>query len=112
VQIAHNVNIGQNALIVAQAGIAGSVIIGNNVTLGGQVGLVGHITIGDNAVVTSKSGVAKSVPPNTMFGGYPARPFMANQRANASLLSLPKLFSTVRELKKKVEELEAKLKDK
>jgi UDP-3-O-[3-hydroxymyristoyl] glucosamine N-acyltransferase len=112
VQIAHNVVIGENSLIVAQAGIAGSVIVGNNVTLGGQVGLVGHITIGDNAIVTGKSGVAKSVPPGAMFGGYPARPFMENQRANASLHNLPKLFDLVKELKKRIEELEAKLKDK
>jgi UDP-3-O-[3-hydroxymyristoyl] glucosamine N-acyltransferase len=112
VQIAHNVSIGENALIVAQVGVAGSVIIGNNVTLGGQAGLVGHITIGDNAVVTGQSGVAKSVPADTMVSGYPARPFMTTQRVNASLQNLPKLFSLVKELKKKIEELEAKLKDK
>jgi UDP-3-O-[3-hydroxymyristoyl] glucosamine N-acyltransferase len=112
VQIAHNVNIGENALIVAQAGVAGSVTIGKNVTIGGQVGLVGHITIGDNAIVTGKSGVAKDVPPNAVFAGYPARPYMTNQRANASLQRLPELFSTVRELKKKIQALEEKLKDK
>ena len=109
VQIAHNVIIGENSLIVAQAGIAGSVIIGNNVTLGGQVGLVGHITIGDNAVVTGQSGVAKSVPPNTIFAGYPARPYMTNQRVNASLQNLPKLFGVIKELKKRIEDLEARL---
>jgi UDP-3-O-[3-hydroxymyristoyl] glucosamine N-acyltransferase len=112
VQIAHNVIIGQNSLIVAQVGIAGSAIIGNNVTLGGQAGLVGHIMIGDNAIVTGQSGVAKSVPPDTMVSGYPARPFMTTQRVNASLQNLPKLFNQVKELKKKVQELEARLKDK
>jgi UDP-3-O-[3-hydroxymyristoyl] glucosamine N-acyltransferase len=109
VQIAHNVVIGENALIVAQVGVAGSVIIGNNVTLAGQAGLVGHITIGDNAVVTGQSGVAKSVPANTVVSGYPARPFMTTQRVNASLQNLPKLFDLVKELKKKIEELEARL---
>jgi len=112
VQIGHNVIIGENALVVAQAGIAGSATLGNNVTLGGQAGLSGHITIGDNAIVTAQSGVAKSIGPGEMFSGYPARPFMANQRANASLQRLPKLFTVVRELKKRIEELEAKLKDK
>ncbi len=112
VQIAHNVIIGENALIVAQVGISGSTIVGNNVILGGQVGLVGHIKIGDNAMVTGKSGVAKDVPPSTVFAGYPARPYMTNQRANASLQKLPELFSTIRELKKKVQELEEKLKNK
>ena len=112
VQIGHNVIIGQNALIVAQVGISGSTILGNNVTLAGQVGLAGHITIGDNAIVTACSGVAKSVPPDTMVSGAPARPYMINQRINASLQNLPKLFTMVRELKKRIEELEARLKDK
>ncbi len=109
VQIAHNVVIGENSLIVAQVGISGSTIIGNNVTLAGQAGLVGHITVGDNAIVTAQSGVAKSVPADTMVSGYPARPFMTNQRVNASLQKLPELFDLIKELKKKVEELEARL---
>ena len=109
VQIAHNVVIGENALIVAQVGIAGSTIIGNNVTLAGQAGLVGHITIGDNVIVTGQSGVAKSVPADTMVSGYPARPFMTTQRVNASMQNLPKLFELVKQLKKKVEELEVRL---
>lgn len=112
VQIGHNVVIGENSLIVAQVGISGSTIIGNSVTLGGQAGLVGHINIGDNAIVTAQSGVAKSVPADTMVSGYPARPFMTTQRVNASLQNLPKLFDLVKELKKRIEELEAKLKDK
>jgi len=112
VQIAHNVIIGENSLIVAQVGIAGSAVVGNNVTLGGQAGLVGHITIGDNAIVTGQSGVAKSVPADTMVSGYPARPFMTTQRVNASLQNLPKLFDLVKELKKKIEALEERLKDK
>lgn len=109
VQIAHNVVIGENSLIVAQVGISGSTILGNNVTLAGQVGLVGHITVGNNAIVTAQSGVAKSVPADTMFSGTPARPFMTSQRANASMQNLPKLFEIVKDLKKRIEELEAKL---
>jgi len=112
VQIGHNVLLGKNVLIVAQAGVAGSAIVGDNVILGGQCGLVGHISLGNNSIVTAQSGVAKSVPENTMVSGYPARPFMTTQRVNASLQNLPKLFNTVRELKKKIQELEEKLKDK
>ena len=112
VQIGHNVIIGENSLIVAQVGIAGSTILGNNVTLAGQVGLTGHITIGDNVIVTACSAVAKSVPADTVVSGAPARPYMTNQRINASLQNLPKLAMLVRELKKKIEELEARLKDK
>ena len=112
VQIALNVIIGENSLIVAQVGISGSTIIGDNVTLAGQAGLVGHITVGNNAIVTAQSGVSKSVPADTMVSGYPARPFMTTQRVNASLQHLPKLFNLVKELKKKIEELEAKLENK
>ena len=110
VQIGHNVVIGENSLIVAQVGIAGSAIIGKNVTLGGQVGIAGHINIGDNAIVTAQSGVAKSVPADTMVSGYPARPYMTTQRANASLQNLPKLSDLIKELKKRIEILEAKIK--
>lgn len=112
VQIAHNVIIGENSLIVAQVGISGSTIIGDNVTLAGQAGLVGHITVGNNAIVAAQSGVSKNVAADTMVSGYPARPYMTTQRANASLQNLPKLFDQVRELKKKIESLEAKLKKK
>lgn len=112
VQIGHKVVIGENCLIVAQVGIAGSTVIGNNVTLGGQAGISGHISVGDNAIVTAQSGVAKAVPANTMVSGYPARPFMTTQRANASVQNLPKLFDLVKELKRKIQELEAKLEKK
>ncbi|MFH0918502.1 MAG: UDP-3-O-(3-hydroxymyristoyl)glucosamine N-acyltransferase [Candidatus Omnitrophota bacterium] len=110
VQIGHNVVIGQNALIVAQVGISGSTALGNNVTIGGQAGLVGHINIGDNAIVTACSGVTKSVPADMMVSGAPARPSMTTQRINACIQNLPKLMNLVKELKKRIEELEAKLK--
>ncbi len=112
VQIAHNVVIGKNCLIVAQAGISGSTVIGDNVILAGQSGLVGHIKVGDGAIVTAQSGVSKSVPAKTMVSGYPARPFMTQQRINACVQKLPEMFSLVKELKKKIEELQGKLKNK
>jgi UDP-3-O-[3-hydroxymyristoyl] glucosamine N-acyltransferase len=109
VQIAHNVVTGQNCLIVAQVGISGSTILGNNVILAGQVGLVGHIKIGDNVIVTAQSGVNKSIPDNTIASGSPAKPAASTQKVIACTLNLPKLFDSVRELKKKVEELEKKI---
>jgi len=112
VQIAHNVAIGENSIIVAQVGISGSTTIGKNVTLAGQVGVVGHISIGDNAIVMAQSGVSKSIPPNTMAWGYPAKPQDVAKRVNACVQNLPRLYNTVAELKKKIEELEFKLKDK
>lgn len=110
VQIAHNVVIGENSIIVAQVGISGSTVVGNSVTLAGQAGIVGHITIGDRAVVMAKSGVTKSVAADTMVWGIPAKPENIAKRVNACIQSLPKLFETVARLKKKIEELEARLK--
>lgn len=112
VQIAHNVVIGENSIIVAQAGISGSTVIGKGVTIAGQAGLVGHITIGDGAILAAQAGVTKSVPANTMVSGYPARQHDVALRVNACVQSLPKLYDTVAELKKKIQELEEKLKNK
>ena len=109
VQIAHNVSIGENCIIVAQAGISGSTTLGKNVVLAGQSGLVGHINIGDGAVVMAQAGVSKSVPAGMMVWGYPAKPQDKAKRVNACVQSLPKLYDTVSELKRKIEELEAKL---
>lgn len=109
VQIAHNVVIGDNSIVVAQVGISGSTTIGKNVILAGQVGLVGHISIGDNAVVMAQSGVSKSIPPGTMVWGYPAKPANIAKRVNACVQNLPRLYKTITELKKKVEELEKQI---
>jgi UDP-3-O-[3-hydroxymyristoyl] glucosamine N-acyltransferase len=112
VHIAHNVSIGKNCLIVAQVGISGSTTLGNNVILAGQVGLVGHITIGDNAVVMAQSGVSKSVPAGAYVWGYPAKPQDTAKKVNACVQNLPRLYETIAELKKKIEELESKSKNK
>jgi UDP-3-O-[3-hydroxymyristoyl] glucosamine N-acyltransferase len=112
VQIAHNVIIGEDSLIVAQVGISGSTVIGKGVTLAGQAGVVGHITIGDGAIVGGKAGVTKSVPPNTFVSGFPARKHETVMKANACMHNLPRLYDEVASLKKKIEELENKLKEK
>jgi UDP-3-O-[3-hydroxymyristoyl] glucosamine N-acyltransferase len=110
VQIAHNVIIGENCIIVAQAGISGSTVLGKNVTLAGQAGLVGHINIGDGAICAAQSGVTKSVPPNTMVSGYPAKPHEVAKRVNACVQSLPELYKKIKELEDKVKELQERLK--
>jgi len=112
VQIAHNVVIGNNSIVVAQVGISGSTTVGSNVVLAGQVGLVGHINIGDNVIVMAQSGVSKSIPSGTVAWGYPAKPVSHAKRVNACVQNLPRLYETVTELKKKIEELEARLKEK
>ncbi|MBN1794983.1 MAG: UDP-3-O-(3-hydroxymyristoyl)glucosamine N-acyltransferase [Candidatus Omnitrophica bacterium] len=106
VQIAHNVIIGENSIIVAQSGISGSTVVGKGVTLAGQAGIVGHITIGDNVVIAAQAGVTKPVPANTCVSGYPAKPHAQAKRINACVQSLPKLYKTVKELEEKIAELE------
>lgn len=108
VQIAHNVQIGPNCIIVAQVGISGSTSIGEGVVLAGQVGIVGHIEIGAGAQVGAKSGVSKSVKPGEKLFGYPALPVGQAKRIEASLRNLPDLTRTVRELRRRIEELEGK----
>ncbi|MDC1054619.1 UDP-3-O-(3-hydroxymyristoyl)glucosamine N-acyltransferase, partial [Alphaproteobacteria bacterium] len=72
VQIAHNVFIGEAAIIAAQTGIAGSTIIGENVVIGGQAGISGHLIIGKNVQIAAKSGVTKNIKDNSIIAGFPA----------------------------------------
>ncbi|MCM8811473.1 MAG: UDP-3-O-(3-hydroxymyristoyl)glucosamine N-acyltransferase [Candidatus Omnitrophica bacterium] len=106
VQIAHNVIVGPNSILVSQSGISGSTVLGSNVVLAGQAGLVGHITIGDNVMVGGQSGVTKSVPPNTHVWGIPAKPLAKAKRINAVVQRLPELHKTVEMLEQRIEELE------
>ncbi len=108
VQIAHNVVIGENSIIVAQVGISGSTTIGNGVTIAGQAGVAGHLSIGDNAVVSARGGVTKDVPADSRVSGFPAQPHEKEMRTKAALQKLPELTKTIRELEKRVAELEEK----
>jgi UDP-3-O-[3-hydroxymyristoyl] glucosamine N-acyltransferase len=72
IQVAHNVEIGENTVIAAQSGISGSTRIGKNCMIGGQVGFVGHLTIGDNAKIGARSGVEGTVKPDAVIFGAPA----------------------------------------
>jgi len=112
VQIAHNVIIGENCTIVAQAGISGSTVLGKGVILAGQAGLVGHITVGDGAIAAAQAGVTKSIPARTMVSGYPARPHDVAKRVNACVQNLPQLYKHIKELEQKIEKLENMLKEK
>ncbi len=102
VQIAHNVQIGENCMVVAQVGISGSVKLGKNVILAGQAGIIGHIEIGDGAMVGAQAGVSKSIPPGTSVTGTNARQIMESKRIEASLTRLPELLKRVNELEKKL----------
>lgn len=108
VQIAHNVIIGKNCIIVAQVGIAGSTVLGDNVTLAGQVGVAGHLKIGNNVIVAAQSGVSKSIPDNSAVFGSPAKPFDQAKRLNACVGRLPVLYKRIEALEEKIKELEIK----
>ncbi len=110
VQIAHNVVMGKHCIIISQVGISGSAVIGNGVMLAGQVGVHGHLTIGDGVRAAARSGITKSVPPHITVAGYPAQPFMIEQRLAAALRRVPSYIKTILDLQKRVEELEKKLK--
>jgi UDP-3-O-[3-hydroxymyristoyl] glucosamine N-acyltransferase len=106
VQIAHNVIIGEHSIIAAQAGIAGSTRIGKNVTLAGQVGVVNHVQIGDGAMIGPQSGIPKSVPAGAILsGGIAAAPHHEWLKVMTLLPQLPKLWSTVRSLEKRVAQI-------
>ena len=102
VQIAHNVVIGENSLVVSQAGISGSTELGKNVVIAGQAGLVGHITLGDGVIVGAGAGVTKSVPAGQTVLGGPARPIEEQKKIFALIARLPELFKELSELKKKL----------
>ena len=109
VQIAHNVEIGEDCIIVSQVGISGSTKLGNRVTLAGQVGLIGHIEIGDDVVIAAQSGVAKDIPAGSFYFGSPAVDAARQKRILASIASLPESVKTIRRLEKRIAELEARL---
>lgn len=110
IQVAHNVVIGENTVIAAQAGISGSTKIGAGCMIGGQVGFTGHIDIADRTKVGAQSGVHRSVQtPGTTIFGYPAMPHREAMKTHGAISRLPDLVATVQELTKKVRELEEQL---
>lgn len=109
IQIAHNVEIGENTVIAAQAGIAGSTRIGKNCLIGGQVGIVGHITIADGTKIQAQSGVSRAVKKSGVaLHGTPAFAYNDFMRSHVVFRQLPDLSRTVNDLKKQIEELQEK----
>jgi len=111
IQIAHNVEIGENTVIAAQSGISGSTTLGNHVIIAGQVGVVGHITIDDNITVGAQSGVSKSIHhTGKTFRGSPAHEIHEELKQEAAIRRLPDLIETMRALEKKISTIQSKLK--
>ena len=107
VQISHNVIIGKCCLIVSQAGISGSTKLGNGVVLAGQVGIKDHMTIGDGAQIGAQAGVMNDIGPNKKFVGTPAIEVKEFFRQVLLKHKLPEMSKQLKQLIKKVEEIEA-----
>jgi UDP-3-O-[3-hydroxymyristoyl] glucosamine N-acyltransferase len=106
IQIAHNVEIGNNTVIAAQAGVSGSTKIGNNAMIGGQVGIVGHLQIADGTKINAQSGVSKSIKQkNTAVTGSPAYDYTSSLRSQALTRNLPQMEKRLAELEKFVQQL-------
>lgn len=102
VQVGHGSSVGENSLLCAQVGLAGSTKVGRNVILTGQVGVAGHCTIGDSVVATAQTGIPSDVEPGMMVSGYPA---MDNKR----WLKCSVLFSKLPEINKSIQKIQQKL---
>jgi UDP-3-O-[3-hydroxymyristoyl] glucosamine N-acyltransferase len=101
VLVGHACEVGEDAILCGQVGLAGSTRVGNRCILAGQVGSAGHLDIGDGATVTSQSGVPSDIPPGALYSGYPAMENKLWLKAMAALKNLPKMQKTVRRLAKK-----------
>lgn len=102
VQIAHNVVVGDDTLLVAQVGISGSTTIGKHVILAGQAGTSGHLEIGNGAIVGPQAGLAKSVSPGETVSGAPAIPHRLWLRVQPIITRLPELMKRLKALEKKI----------
>jgi UDP-3-O-[3-hydroxymyristoyl] glucosamine N-acyltransferase len=106
VQIAHNVEVGNNSVIAAQAGVSGSTKLGKNVMIGGQAGIVGHIVLADGVKINAQSGVSKAIKtPGAAVTGSPAYDYTSALRAQAVSRNLPDLEKRIKQLEQLVQKL-------
>lgn len=111
VQIAHNVEVGENTVIAAQTGISGSTKLGKHCIVAGQVGIAGHLQIADGTIFGAQSGVPNSVKiPNQTLQGYPAISLMNFHKSAIVHKNLPELQKLIYSMQKRIEELEEKIK--
>jgi UDP-3-O-[3-hydroxymyristoyl] glucosamine N-acyltransferase len=100
IQIAHNVEIGENTAIAAQSGVAGSTKIGKNCLIGGQVGIVGHVTIGNNVRIQAQSGIGRNVKDNEVLQGSPALNYGDYNKSYVHFKNLPKIIDRFNAIEK------------
>lgn len=112
IQVGHNVEIGENTVVSAQSGFAGSSKIGAWCMIGGQSGVSGHLKIGDKVNMGAKTGVLSNVDDGTNLMGYPAFGYRDFLRSSILFRKLPQMQNTISELQKQIEELKSRLQDK
>ncbi|MFO7723708.1 MAG: UDP-3-O-(3-hydroxymyristoyl)glucosamine N-acyltransferase [Bacteroidales bacterium] len=105
IQIGHNVEVGENTVIVSQAGIAGSTKVGRNCQIGGQVGLAGHLKIGDNVKIGAQSGVSNNLKEGETVLGSPALDVTKQIKAMIVYKSLPEMSRRIAELEREIKRL-------
>lgn len=108
VQIAHNVVVGEDTVMAAQCGIAGTTKIGAHCMFGGQVGLSGHITIGDGTMLAAQSGVTNDIKAGSVFMGAPAFDVAKYRKCYVLFRKLPELYGQIHDLEKEIQTLKAK----
>jgi UDP-3-O-[3-hydroxymyristoyl] glucosamine N-acyltransferase len=109
VQVAHNVEVGENTILAGQTGLAGSVKIGKSAVLAGQVGVADHVNIGDGVIIAAQSGVNKDIPPGSFVAGSPPLDIRDWRKVCVLLPQLHDFIKEVKRLRARVEELEKKL---
>lgn len=105
IQIAHNVQVGENTAMASQVGISGSTKVGKNCMLGGQVGLGGHITIGDNTNIGAQSGIISNIEGGVNIMGAPAIPVKSFFRSSAVFVKLPEMYRQINQLQRELDKL-------
>ena len=102
IQIAHNVEVGDDSIIIAQSGVAGSTKVGRNVIIAAQAGIVGHLTIGDEAIIAAQAGVTHDVGEKEIVLGSPAYEIRDYKRSYAVFKKLPELYRQINQLERKL----------
>ncbi len=109
VQVAHNVQVGDDTLLVAQVGIAGSTVIGKHCTFGGQSAVAGHIKVGDNVTLAGRGGISNNAEGNQTLAGVPAIPHRDWLKATMTIAHLPEMRRELNRLKKQVDKLKSNM---
>jgi len=108
IQIAHNVTIGEDSVIAAQAGIAGSTTIGHHVRIAGQAGIAGHIALGNHVTIVGQAGIGQSVPDGEILSGTPGIPHRLWLRVQRLFPRLPELHKKLTQVEKRLQKIEEK----